>query len=161
MGERGPAPKRSEQRRRTNTPVQPITKAPAMAATPMRSSSKWHPVAKRWFDSLAKSGQSKFYTSSDWATAYLIAESISRELMPRPVSLGEDAEGKTVVVSVEFPPRGAALSAWLKGMTALLATEGDRRRMQLELQRPAVPAAEGGGHVAWIDDARKRLRGTS
>lgn len=162
MGTRGPAPKRSDQRRRTNKPVIPVTKAAAVdvSSVPMRSNAKWHPVAKRWFDSLAKSGQSKFYTPSDWATAYVIAESISRELKPRPVSLGEDAEGKTVVVMHEFPPRGAAIAAWLKGMTSLLATEGDRRRAQLELQRPAPPVPEGGGNVSWIDDARSRLGGS-
>jgi hypothetical protein len=123
-----------------------------------KANAKWHPVAKRWFDSLAKSGQSSFYQPSDWGAAYVLAESLSRELKPRPVSLGEGADGKPVVVMQEFPIRGATLSALLKGMTALLATEGDRRRVQLELQRPAK-AGEPVGDVAWFEDARRRLRG--
>lgn len=159
MGERGPAPKRSDQRRRVNKPATPVTKAPAAVVTaPMRSSSKWHPVAKRWFDSLAKSGQSQFYTASDWATAYVLAESISRELKPQPVTIGSGENAETIMV--ELPPKGASLAAWLKGMGALLVTEGDRRRVALELQQPTSPT-EGGGNVAWIDDARRRLHGAS
>lgn len=159
MGERGPTPKRSDQRRRANKPAVPVVKASAVVITaPMRSSAKWHPVAKRWFDSLAKSGQSQFYTASDWATAYVIAEAMSRELKPQPVTVGRGDDAETIMV--ELPPKGASLAAWLKGMGSLLVTEGDRRRVALELQQPK-PSTEGGGNVAWIDDARRRLHGAS
>ena len=153
MGERGPVPKRSTQRRRTNSPApQAVTVAPAPGDAP-RPNSKWHPVAKRWFESLGQSGQSRFYEPSDWATAYLIAESISRELRPQPVRMGESTE------MVLLPPKGASLAAWLKGMSTLLVTEGDRRRVQLELARPEAAGEDGDAHVSWIDDARERLRG--
>jgi hypothetical protein len=121
----------------------------------MRSSTKWHPVAKRWFDSLAKSGQSQFYTSSDWATAFVLAETLSRELKPQPLVVGDNVE------MVEQPLKGATLLAFLRGVTALLATEGDRRRVSLELQKPKPAPMEGGDGVAWLDDARNRLRSTS
>jgi hypothetical protein len=58
---------------------------------------------------------------------------------------------------VELPPKAASVAAWLKGMTALLVTEGDRRRAQLELQRPEAQEAEG--NVSWIEDARRRALG--
>lgn len=149
MGSRGPTPKRSDQRRRTNSP--PAQKAPATTKRPRRprADPTWHTAAKHWYDSLAKSGQSKFYESSDWHTAWLLAEAISRELKPQPMVVGDD------VRMVELPPKAASVAAWLKGMTALLVTEGDRRRAQLELQRSE--AQEAVGNVSWIEDARRRL----
>lgn len=155
-GSGGPPPKRSDQRRRKNKPATgETTKATgAKKVARPRVDTKWHPVAKRWFESLSKSGQSAFYEPSDWATAYLLAESISRELQPQPmvVGLGEDAE----VQMVTLPPKGASLAAWLKAMTSLMVTEGDRRRLRLELERPAAGEADD-GKVTWIEDARKRL----
>ncbi len=135
----GPPPNRSDQRRRVNKPegVQ-VTKAPgAETVVPPDADQDWHPVATRWFDSLKTSGQSTFYEDSDWATAYLIAESMSREL-----NTGE-------------PPTGAAMGAWLKAMGSLMVTEGDRRRARLELQRPS--AEEVPADVSELDEYRARL----
>lgn len=155
MGTRGPAPKRSDQRRRANKPeAGEPTKAPGAAEVEIpEADAEWHPVARRWYESLATSGQRAFYEPSDWATAYLLAESMSRELHPQPIV---SSEGE--VTMVRFPPKAASVAAWLKGTTALLATEADRRRVSLELERPQPPSGEGGGDVAWIDDARRRLR---
>lgn len=164
MGERGPVPKRSDQRRRTNKPAKPVTKAPskraAKGSAPKTSAThrpdpKWHPVAKRWFSSLARSGQSAFYEPSDWAAAFVIAESISRELHPQPVV---DGDGNVTMVS--FPPKGASLAAWLKGMSSLLVTEGDRRRASLELQRPGA-GEEASADVSELDEYRRRLQGSA
>lgn len=151
----GPPPKRSDQRRRTNKPATPITEAPGAPVVEVPDPDpEWHPVARRWFESLSSSGQSVFYEPSDWAAAWVLAESISRELNPQPITVGS-GEHATVEM-VEVPPKGASLAAWLKGMTALLVTEGDRRRASVELQRPAP--TEEAGDVSWIDDARRRLR---
>lgn len=159
-GSGGPVPKRSDQRRRTNTPAAGPTKKAAGAtnvAVP-RPDPKWHPVAKRWLNSLARSGQAQFFEPSDWATAYLLAESMSRELNPQPIVIGK---GDTTEIEMQsLPPKAASLAAWLKGAAALLATEGDRRRLAIELERPR-PAGEGEGDadVPHLDDARRRLRG--
>jgi hypothetical protein len=96
---------------------------------------KWHPVAKMWFESLKQSGQKIFYQPSDWATAYLLAESISRDLKPQFVGVNEES-GEVIYEAI--PLKGASLSAYLKGFTALMATEGDRRRMQIELERESL-----------------------
>ena len=158
-GSRGPLSK--DQRRRRNKP-QDTTKAPSTgranySRVPVpRADGKWHPIAKRWYQSLKASAQAAYYEPSDWATAQLIAEAISRELNPQPMVVGK---GETATVEmVRLPPKGASLAAWLKGMTALMVTEGDRRRLQLELQRPdpADSGGEGGGSVSWIDEARAR-----
>jgi len=37
----------------------------------------WHPIAKRFYNSLKTSGQSDFYQNSDWAFAYSVADDLS------------------------------------------------------------------------------------
>ena len=73
-------------------------------------------------------------------TAAVVAETMSRDLLG-----GE-------------PVKAASIAAFLKGCTALLATDGDRRRAALELQRGPVVDEEA-GHVEHLTDARLRLAG--
>lgn len=155
----GPPPKRSGQRRRQNPPEpgQEVTKAPTPGkVTAPRPDPKWHPVAKRLYLSLAKSGQSAFYTESDYGTAYLLAESISRELNPQPFPM-KGPGGETFYEMVSLPPKGASLAAWLKGLTSLMATEGDRRRARLELERPVPEEAKA--DVSELAQYRNRIPG--
>lgn len=153
MGSRGPAPKRSSQRRRTNEPATKVVSAPAGAEVVVpEPSESWHPIARSWYDSLSLSGQSVFYENSDWQSAYVLAESMSREFKPQPIVVGDDVQFH------EAAPKAASIQAWMKGFAQLLATEGERRRVGLELQRVAVDQEEDADGVAWIDDARNRLR---
>lgn len=116
---RGPVPKRSTERRRRNKPEGGLTvvdmaqflPTPAPDADPA-----WHPIARDWFESLADSGQSQFYEPSDWAVAKLCAELISSEF----------EKGK---------PRAIMVAEITKLMGVLLSTEGDRRRVRMELNR--------------------------
>lgn len=152
----GPVPKRSDQRRRRNKPVTPIVTAPGqpMVVAPPADEG-WHLIARDWFESLAKSGQSRFYEPSDWATARLIAESISRDLKPQFVAMSE-ATGKPLYEAI--PMRGASLAAYLKAMTALLVTEGDRRRVRVELERePHDDSADRAARVAQLDRYRRAV----
>lgn len=156
MGSRGPVPKRSEQRlgHRAKAEQAKVTKVPATAAVEAPEIDEaWHPVAKRWFTSLAESGQSRFYEPSDWATAYLIAESISRDLNPQVVGITE--RGDAVFESI--PLKGASLSAYLKAFGNLLTTEGDRRRASVELQRGEVVDADEDASVTAMDAYRAAL----
>ena len=159
MGERGPIPKRSEQRRRRNKPpTGETTKAPAASdggdGDERKPHSRWHPVAKRIYQSAAQSGQARFYEESDWATLYLLCESIDRELKPQVVGM---VEGEPVTRAI--PPKGASLAAWSKLMTSLLFTEGDRRRAQLELVRPDAGGGEEVAGVSELEEYRRRLHG--
>lgn len=150
MGSRGPAPKRSVERRRRNR-VDVESVVVAGPVEPPAASEGWHPVAVQWFEALKQSGQAVFYEPSDWALAVVVAESISRELNPQPVVVGRGADAEVVMVSL--PPKGASLAAWLKAMTSLLVSEGDRRRMRLELER-----GEGEpGEVTDLAEVRARL----
>ncbi len=155
MGTRGPVPKRSDQRRRTNAPAVPVTAATGNGSVAPDADPSWHPVALAWFGSLARSGQASFYEPSDWAVAVLIAESMSRDLLPQVVGVTDSGE----VVKSDIPLKGASLSAYLRAMSVLLVTEGDRRRLSVELSRAGVadPDAERAGGT--VTDIRSRLGG--
>lgn len=160
MGARGPIGKRSNQRHghRSKAEQDDITTAEGAAKVEVpEADPSWHPVAVRWFESLADSGQSAFYEPSDWALAFVLAESISRELQPQPVVVGKGDDARVEMFAM--PPKGASLAAWLKGMTALMVSEGDRRRMRIELSRPAAPEGEEAENVSELDEWRQRLRG--
>lgn len=140
-GAGGPVPKRTDQRRRRNQTETPVTKAPAGGEVKIPSASReWHPIARDWFRSLRHSGQSQFYTASDWQTARYVAEMMSRSLY----------DGKV---------NAQLFSGVMSAMTELLTTEGARRRAKLELE----PSSENeeASDVSWIDDARARLRGAN
>lgn len=156
MGARGPAPKRSDQRRRTNTPAagEPDQVDDATDTVIPNPDPEWHHTARIVWDSLFHSGQVQFYTSTDWASAYVLCDSMSLELSPQPV-VSKDG----VVTMVTYPPKGASLSAWRATMAALLMTEGDRRRAALELQRPKTAEPEQTGSVTDIRSWKVGLSG--
>jgi hypothetical protein len=117
----------------------------------------WHPLAEQWYLSLAKSGQAIFYEPSDWTTAYLVAEQISIALEPRPTVIGETSDGEPVIRFLVQPMPGATLNAVLKACSSLMATEGDRRRLRIELDRKKAQdaALAGDGKVTSITKNRE------
>lgn len=119
----------------------------------------WHPTAESWYLSLAKSGQAIFYEPSDWSTAYMVAEQISLALEPRPVVIGQDAEGEPVIRTMVVPMPGATLNAILKAGSALMTAEGDRRRLRIELDRKKANDAKlsGDGVVVPLVQQRQEL----
>lgn len=154
MGDHGPIPKRSDQRRRRNKSAGPSTKLTATRRAPVPAADKhWHPIAKRVYQSIKKSAQVELLQPSDWATAYLLCEAISRDLKPQVVGISERT-GE--VLTETIPLKGASLAAYLKGFAALGMTEGDRRRMGIELQLPSVE--EEAPDAANLDEHRRRLR---
>lgn len=158
MGTRGPAPKRQSQRRRVNKPEVPVKSAPGAPKVEIpEPDPKWHPVARQLWDSLPLSGQSAFYEPADWAAAYTLCESMSREFHPQPLVVGSGKDAELVMVSL--PPKSASVSAWAKVMSELLVTEGARRRVRLELERPKD--GEVTADVSELDEYRNRLSGAS
>ena len=135
----GPIPTRSDQRRRRNVRDDQIHRAAGAAAVPVPPADEsWHPIAVEWYESLAKSGQSALYEPSDWSTARYVAEAMSRNLAASRFS-------------------AQLFAAVMAASTSLLVTEGDRRRLRIELER-SQEVAEEAPDVSWIDDARARLR---
>lgn len=160
MGTRGPVPNRSEERRRRNKPEIETVKVDLSQINDEveipEAPEHWHPTATQWYESLAKSGQAKFYEPSDWSTAFVLAEALSRELQPQPVVV-PGANGEPGFVEMhKLPIKGASISALLKGFSALMVTEGDRRRLQVELERDRTKAeaAAAAAGVPTISDRR-------
>lgn len=144
MGARGPIGKRSDQRHghRTKAEKEAITKVP-VGGGPLPAEEPdetWHPIAQYWFRSLGESGQRIFYEPSDWAEARFLAEVMSRCLESGRIS-------------------AQLVAAILSGASRLLTTEGDRRRVRIELERAAQVDADEEAAVAAIDEWRRRLSG--
>lgn len=151
----GPPPKRANQRRRANKPVVPTTEAEGGKVVIPPADGGWCRPAKQWYESLKLSGQSVFYTSGDWSTAWMIAESMHREFAPQPVTVGRGEEAHTVMV--RLPPKGASLMAWLKAMSGLMVLEGDRRRVRIELAKAKIEGEEP-PDASELAEYRERLR---
>lgn len=139
----GPIPKRSDQRRRRNKPPGPDLVKPqgGVSVRVPRVSSSWHPLMKDWFRSLKDSGQAAFYEPSDWQTARLLAEVLSQEL-----NRGE-------------PLRAAMLAEFNRAAASLMTTEGERRRLRIELQREMETDVEVDATVSMMDRYREKLTG--
>lgn len=89
-----------------------------------------HTIARNWYESLIRSGQSKYFEPSDWRAALLLVEALTRLLSPIPVVTKEGA-----VVYVKMPVSGKDLSAIWSAMNDVMTTEGARRRARLEIER--------------------------
>lgn len=132
----GPVPKRSDQRRRRNKAEGGVSSAPgALSVTVPEPEPDWHPLARDWFVSLGESGQSVFYEPSDWQIARIAATAMSRELVRDSI-------------------RSTMLAEFMSIAESLLTTEGDRRRVRLELERDSGDPVEDPG-VAIMDKYRK------
>lgn len=141
MGLRGPVPNRSDDlarpRERKGSDVQPITKGVKRPATIPDADPDWHPIALMLWNSCIESGQADFYESSDYAVLYHVCEDLSRYKRSDKRS------------SMMF----AALNQALSG---LLVTEGDRRRVRLELE--GEDTSEDEATDAVMDEYDKGLR---
>lgn len=120
----GPPPKRSSERRRRNASDQPMTTISAKGEqlTIPAEDVSWHPIVKGWWRSLKTSPQSDYFVNSDWAAARLTAEVGTRMLRADKLS----AELLKQVWSM---------------MGDLLTTEGQRRRLRIEIERE-LPGAD-------------------
>lgn len=171
----GPVPKRSDERRRRNAPASgPPVKVdleqvaaaeeegslPWLIAQPIEvpePMEKWNPIAREIWDSFSRSGQALFWEPSDWAIAKLICESISRDLEPQFVGVTQGSEGMPGEPIYErIPLKGASLAAYLKSFGQLMATEGERRRLSIELERTRLQATSGGDGDAKVIKIKDR-----
>lgn len=151
----GQIPKRSDNRVRRNAPgsegstgIIGISKGEAMGGKPYPCPSAWHPVAKKWYRSLSQSGMAQFFEQSDWAQAYVIANELSVYLVS-----GEWTD--PITGETRYKRNGMILSALLNSMASLGTTEGERRRMRIELEKPKIK--EVPASVTALDNYREAL----
>jgi hypothetical protein len=96
-----------------------------------------HPEARRWYKSLAESGETRYWEPSDWAQARIAAIWLSGLLSGA-------------------RPSAQMVASWLSMVSELGVTEGARRRMRIEIDRRApVQSAD----VTEMDEYRRARQG--
>lgn len=125
----GPVPNReadlARPRSRKGSDQQSVTKGELRPVSVPNADRDWHPIARRLWDGLKSSGQADFFQNSDWAFAYSLCEDLS-------------------VYKKSGKRSGQMLQTIYSAMERLLVTEGDRRRVRIELHEPedeSTPAA--------------------
>lgn len=120
----GPVPKRSEERIRRNKPdidldsvrMSGLVEVPELGM----EEENFHPWVIDFYESLKQSGQSKFYEPSDWQIARLVCVWLNTQLK----RAGH--------------PSAMMIAQINTMLTNLLVTEGDRRRVRMEVERQEV-----------------------
>ena len=139
MGRRGPIPKRPSDRKRRNEPdIKPTEIKVAGQVLQPPPDSQWHPIAKRLWEAMGESGQARFYEPSDWAVAYSLMDDLT-------------------YLKTMTKRSGQMLAVIMSSLSSLLLTEGDRRRLQLELNRATPGGGEDGQKVVVMDKWKQRL----
>jgi hypothetical protein len=112
------------------------TKAPAASRVEVPDPDPgWHPIARMYWDAFAESGQTRFWEPSDWVALHDVMEDLSRYK--------------------ESGRRSSQMRSAIDSTLARLAvTDGDRRRLRIELTRGLEEAEAGPAEVAVMDDYR-------
>lgn len=167
----GPPPKKESERRRRNkdgveTEVVNLDELVLGEVEIPVADPNWEPLTTSFYESFKRSGQAMWMEPTDWMTAYMLMEVLDRWLKPQEVRVGEirPPEGSGGRLTYLFEDKviampGATLNSILKGLTSLLATEGDRRRLRIELERrkAAEALANDLGNVVSIVQKRAEL----
>lgn len=117
MGTRGPIPKRSDRRiRRNKDQDQPeiISAIGRVAAPPLGFEA--HPMIEDFYDSLQDSAQAQYYEPSDWEFARITLHFLNGQLLAK-------------------KPSAQMYAAINTALSNLLVSEGDRRRVKVEIDR--------------------------
>lgn len=145
----GPAPARSEERRRRNAPKNEILKVKPdshlpfkvdFAPEPPEASEDWHPYVIDLYESL-KADPSRLWTGpTAWAANFVMCENLSRLLNPRVAGIIQASEfGEAEVVREEIPLNGSELAGVLKWLSMVGVYEENRLRIAKEITFHAPP----------------------
>ena len=144
----GPIPMRSEElsrerdAHRSQTGIK-LTRGKSVPSKQPKPDPKWDPMVLELYKSAASTGMSPYYEASDWALLRMLCDDIS-----------------TIRISVR--EAGAKYPAMmyqtlLSQLTSFGFTEGDRRRMRIELVSEEDGADEAEVSLAVISDYRAKL----
>lgn len=132
----GPIPNRSTDlarpRERNGRDEMPVSQGSLLPTTlhELEADPEWHEIAIRVWEATKNSGQRDYYQDSDWAILWSLCEDLSHY---KQGSKGIDKE------TGEFynkPRSGQMLQAIMSQLNSLLLTEGERRRVKIELTEP-------------------------
>lgn len=141
MARSGPIPKRSEARTRRNKEGEDgiaLKKGLALPYHWPEPDEDWHPWVVDFYGSFKESGMQAYYQTTDVAALQLACRLINREV----VSKGR--------------PSAMFLAECLKMVDGLGITEGERRRIKIELDTPTVQDVDQ--RAVDLAAARARLR---
>lgn len=121
MGMYGPIPKRDSERIRANKPLVPteIVQISGEVPVPDLDIPNAHPMINDFYESLRDSAQARYYEPSDWQYARLTMVFLDGLLKAGRVN-------------------GNILAVVNSMLGALLVTEGERRRVRMEVERGSV-----------------------
>jgi hypothetical protein len=120
------------ERQRKSRGTDAITKGELLPVTHIpEADENWHPIAVDFYESLRTSGQSAWYQDSDWMYAYSLCDDLSYY---------KKSGNRSSMM----------LTAIMSAMSNLLVTEGDRRRVRIELTAPE-PETEDAAVLAIAD----------
>lgn len=146
MGKRGPLPKRSDEAHTRGAGmgapgkdgfIHTVSPAGNNVTIP-EPDPDWHHIARYLWDGMLESGAARFYESSDWAVLFSLCDDITYY---------KRCERRS----------GQMLSSINSMMTSLLCTEGDRRRVGIELQKDKEEKVESEGIASMRDFLARKL----
>lgn len=141
MGARGPIPKRSEARSRNNKTGEDgiaLRKGTALPYEFPDADEDWHQWTKDFYDSFRTTGMTAYFQATDVAALQLACRLLDREVVNK---------GR---------PSAMFMAECMKMLDGLGITEGERRRIKIELE----PEREEGPDlkVVAMEDAKARLK---
>jgi len=135
---RGPVPGRSDTTRRRNNKAEITKTEDVPVELPYPAKVGWQAQVCRLWESLADSGMAQYYKSSDWAFAYILLDTLNKAL----------TEENHMTGLISF----GSVKDCLKELARLGVTEGDRRRLRIELEQKDT---EEQAKVVIMDNYRK------
>lgn len=148
MGTRGPIGKRDEERVRRNIPDTPTATISAIGKVKipdmgdLSHMGETHPLIEEMYESIKASAAVQFYEPTDWQFARITLYALNQEL------IAAQHNGK--------PVGAMKLTAINQMLSALMLTEGDRRRARIEIER--APTGNGATVLDVTDVLRQRLQ---
>lgn len=137
----GPVPKRSEDRVRTHQSdiaTEKLEVYGEVVVPPLNMPFEAHSMVVDFYDSLVISGQARYFEPSDWEYARIVCFIL-----------------QTIVTSPK--PSSEMFKAWQTAASNLLVTEGDRRRLRIEIARQPVNDKSQDDADALVLEFRERM----
>lgn len=138
VAKRGPIPGRSDTTRRTNDKAEITKTVDTPVELPYPAKVGWTANVIRLWESLAESGMAQYYKPSDWAMAFIVLDTLNTALTSENHMTG----------LISF----SSVNKCLDELARLGVTEGDRRRLRIEL---ATADTEKDTKVAIMDNYRR------